>query len=488
MASMRTRLGIAGIGVAAVVAATAVSAGTADAAHRAATPKLGHWTNLSGKAVVETGTPAVWQDSKHRAVVLWLLHDSGSTFTYDIARVSPTGKPGAKVDAFAGGHWGSLSNEPTVLGVGGKPLVVFDGIKGSTGDYSLGCVYGATGASQPWTLEPWSLSNNCVNPVGSAGENKSGTLAAAWGEGNNVQYRIGTSPTIPATHPDKSIPLGASGVVYKTGLAADTGGSDDFYVAWARAFSTPASHDGYYVKDVTSGGAATKAPGTDTNSINRLGQFTNLAITARAGHPGVYVAYCTTSSKCRLKLWHVGAAKAMSLPGTPNPGSVSIASGPGGRIWVAWFDETTEKVYVTRTNAKVSKFGPVRSYATPCAEHGILGLSSGSSGRLDVALQCVSKSNLKAEELFTQVEVGLHVTPSKAKVSNTSKRTITFTVTDAGNSVSGAKLTFHGQSKTTNSKGEASFTLAKHTTPKKYTATASKSQYLQATTTVTVTK
>jgi hypothetical protein len=141
---------------------------------------------------------------------------------------------------------------------------------------------------------------------------------------------------------------------------------------------------------------------------------------------------------------------------------------------------------VTRTNQRVSKFGAVRSYKTPCVEHGILGLSSGSSGRLDVALQCVN-SKLKAEEFFTQVEVGLHVTPNPAKVRNTSKHTITMTVTDAGDAVTGAKVRFDGRTATTNGKGRASFTLAKHTKPGKYVARATKSQYLSATTHVTVT-
>jgi hypothetical protein len=487
MASI-TRVGVAAIGIAALVAAGLTSTRAAGAAHHVIAPQLGHWTSLSGTANVESGTPAIWQDLQHRATILWEHRDSSAAFTYDVAKISPTGAPGATMDAFAGAHWGSLSNEPTLLGsVEGVPLVVFDGIQGVKGSYALGCIYGAAATTQPWTLESWSLSNGCANPTGSAGENKFATPAAAWPGTHSVQYRIGTSQTIPATGPDSSIPLAANGTAYKTGVAADTAGSDDFYIAWAQTFSTPATHDGYYVKDVTSGSAAVKAPGSDTNSINRLGQFSNLAITARAGHPGVYVAYCTSSTKCRLKLWHVGPANAMSLPGTPNPGSVSISSGPAGRIWVAWFDENTLKVYVTRTNTKVSRFGPVRSYSTPCAEHGLLGLSGGSSGRLDVALQCVRKSNLKLVELSTQVEVALRVSASATRVSNTSAHTITMTVTDVGDAVAGAKVTFRGSSKTTNSNGKAAFTLPKHTRPGTYTVTASKSQYLRATATVKVT-
>lgn len=473
------------ISTVALIALPSTSVATARVVRAA--PALGHWTNLSGTSGIESGTPAIWQDPKHRAYVLWLRTVGASSFTYDVASVAPSGTPGAGVDAFSGGHWGALSNEPTLLAQNGKPLVVFDGIKGTSGPYAKGCIYGAAGTSQPWALQSWSLSNNCANPVGSAGEDRSGRLAAAWGAGGSVLYRVGKSPSIPAPDPDSSIPLANNGVPYKTGVVADTGGSNDFYIAWAQEFSTPASHDGYYVKDVTSNGATMKAPGSSTDSINRLGQFTNLAIAARLGHSGVYLAYCTGSAKCALKLWRVGSANAMSLPGSANPGSVSIAPGPGGRLWAAWFDESTAKVYVTRTNEKASKIGSVRSYATPCFDHGLLGLSSGSSGRLDLALQCRNKAKAQTQDFITQIEVGLHVSASKTKVRNTSKQTITMTVTDVGDPVAGATVRFAGHKGKTNGAGKISFTLARHAKPGTYPVVATKAQYLSGKTRVRVT-
>lgn len=485
MASTTARLAVAGMGTAALVAAGLFGTHAAGAAHRAGPPKLGHWTSLSASNVI-TGTPAVWEDFTHHAFVLWDRRVALNEFTYDDAEISPTGTPGATTDIFAGNHWGSLSNQPTLIEQEATPLVVFSGIQGVKGNYALGCIYGASGTTQPWTLETWSLSNDCAHPDGRAGQNNVGTPAAAWPGSHAVQYRVGTSGTIPATGPDLSFAVSANGTVYKTGVAADTGGSDDFYIAWAQTFSTPATHDGYYVKDVTAATAAKKAPGSNTNSINRLGQFANLAISARDSKPGVYVAYCAGSSGCHLKLWRVGATSAMSLPSTPNPGMVGISSGPGGRIWVAWFDENTLKVYVTRTNKNASRFGPVRSYSTACIEHGLLGLASGTSGRLTMALQCLNKT-ANAQEFSTQVEVGLHLSASPAKVSNTTAHTITMTVTDVGDAVGGAKVTFRGTTKTTNSNGKVSFTLPKHTAPGTYTATARKSQYLHATTAVKVT-
>lgn len=468
---------------ASVVAITSATFSADAARHVATAPKLGHWTALTGSSVVEAGTPAIWENSKHEAYVLWLRNLAPNSFTYEVNKIAANGTAGSPVHIF--GHWGSLSNEPTLLDLKGKPLVVFAGIKGTTGKYADGCIYGASGASQPWQLEPWSLSHDCANPVGAAGEDKAGTIAAAWAGGHAVRYHVGTSSSIPASDPDKSISINSSASVYKTGVVANTGGNDDMYVAWAQEFSNPATHDGIYVKNVTSGGSVRKAPGSNTNTINRVGVFSNLAMTARSGHSGLYIAYCAGSSNCKLRLWHVGSSKAMSIHGTSNPGMVNISRGPGGRIWVAWFDESSTNVYVTRSNRAVSRLGRVRHYSTPCSEHGLLGLSSGSSNRLDIALQCLN-NKITLKDYVTRVEVGLHVAASQTKVRNTSKHKIIMTVTDTGDPVSGATVTFAGHAGKTNSSGKVAFTLKEHAKTGTYLVTARKSQYASAKTKVKV--
>ena len=98
--------------------------------------------------------------------MLWLRNLAANSFTYEVNKVAANGKPSAATDIFAGGHWGSLSNAPTLLNSHGKPLAVFDGTRGTSGSYSKGCIYGASGASQPWQLQTWSLSNDCANPIG----------------------------------------------------------------------------------------------------------------------------------------------------------------------------------------------------------------------------------------------------------------------------------------------------------------------------------
>src|SRR6476661_1556759 len=49
------------------------------------------------------GAPAVWENSKHVATVLWYRQDGPGNFTYQTTTVSAKGKPAAtSTDAFAG--------------------------------------------------------------------------------------------------------------------------------------------------------------------------------------------------------------------------------------------------------------------------------------------------------------------------------------------------------------------------------------------------
>ncbi|MBO0840624.1 MAG: carboxypeptidase regulatory-like domain-containing protein [Sciscionella sp.] len=365
---------------------------------------------------------------------------------------------------------------------------MFDGQQSTSGPYSAGCIYGARAGTSPWTLQTWSLSNDCTDPVGSAAEGHSGVLAAAfpgfWTDGHGVAYRVGVSPTIPATGSDQHISLTGGDTAYKTGIVSNIAGSGDFYVAWAQEFSN--SHDGIYVKDVSAGTATRKAPQTGTDTINHLGVFANLAIANRNTNSGVYLAYCTNTSTCQLKLWHVGATSAITVPSSTNAGNVAISAGPSGRLWVAWYNASTNKVSVVRTNKAASKFGPVATFATPCFEHGLLGLSGGSYGRLDVAMQCVATSTLRPEEYVMQTRVSLHLSLNPSTVFNTTSHQVVATVTDAGDPVAGATVRFRTHHATTNSNGKATLTIPKGTPVGKHRVTASAPNYRSANATLTV--
>ena len=447
--------------------------------------KPGSWIALSPTSgIPEAGTPAVWENAAGDAWVLW-QRPAGPDKTYEVAEVGPTGRLVNKpTDIFAGHHWGSLTGQPTLVGQGAKPLVVFDGLSGVPGPYNDGCIYGALSGATPWVLQSWSLSNNCTNPVGGATEGTSGTLAAAWpggwSTGHGVLYRVGVSSSIPASGADQHIPLSGPATAFKTGVASDVSGKGHFDVAWTRGFSTPARGDGFYVKDVTAGTAAMKAPGTGTNSVNHMSGFGNLAIANTNTHAGVFIAYCSNRSTCTVQLWRVGAKRAIGVPHSKGGANPAVSAGPAGRLWVAWYNESTNKVSVTRTNKRDTHFGPVRTYPTHCAEHGLVGLSGGKSGRLDVALQCVNSAKLHLEDFATQVMVPLSLTPGRTSVRNIKAHHLTFTVTDAGDPVPRARVFVAGHRARTNAAGKATITLARGVKPGHYRVKATARGYRPA--------
>jgi hypothetical protein len=468
----------------ALVATTIPAHSAAPARHGRAAPrtalKPGKWTALG--LTTQAGTPAVWQSPSRTTFILWKRELSGNDSTYEVAKVSHKGKVSTPADVFKGAHWGSLSGAPTLVADGSHPLVVFNGVTGTSGIYHAGCVYGAADDASPWTLQPWVLSGDCANPVGPGAKDKNGVLAAAWpggwSTGHGVEYRIGTTSYPAGTDSRIGVPLGVG--VGKVGIAADTAGNDHFWVGWTETDNAKSSKNGYYVKDVTAGSAPRKMPGTGTMSVApHLGVFANLAMTSRASHGGVYVAACTNTNTCTLKLWRVGAKKAVTVPGSKNAADVGISPGPGGRIWVAWYG-FDNKVRVSRSNTAVTHFGRVRKFKTPCFENGDLGLSGGSSSRLIVAMQCVNNKT-KIAEYATETNAPLSLKASARKVTNGKK--VTFTVSDAGDPVAGAKVSFEGHVGRTNAHGKVAM---RATSKGKVKAKATHTGYVSATTTVTV--
>ncbi len=477
--------------VAATVAVATASPKVEAAPRKAAAPAPGKWTEISAGlgGVNESGTPTVWLSPSDVATVIWLREPTGSHFTYEEAVVSPSGTVSSgPLSIFGSSTWDSLTSQPTLVSAGAKPLLVMEGVKGTVGPLSTGCIVGATPGSPTWTVLTWSLSNNCANPIGGAAVTRTGELAAAWAGGwagppNNsfgVLYRVGVAPTIPAKGADSHIPF-ASGDAYKTSVAADSEptANNDVYVAFAHENSNPSSGDGYYVKDVTAGSATKKAPDSGTNSISHIGGFDNLAITNSLVHPGIFMSYCSNGPTCNLELWRVGAPKAMAVPHSANAYSVAISAGPGGRVWLAWYDEANNTVATTRTNASDTAFGPVETFKTPCLEHGLVGISAGTYARLDVAMQCITPS-VKIENYVTQSLAGLSLSPSKVTIKNTTSNKVTFKVTDVGAPVKGAVVSVDGHSAVTGAAGTATITFPKGTKTGAFGVTAKATNYFAA--------
>ena len=450
------------IGAALTLTAAALAAPVSHAA--VARAGSGPWHLVDGSGKARAGAPAVWENSKHVATVLWYRQDGPGSFTYQTITVSAKGKPAAtSTDAFAGQHWDSLYFAPTLLSSGGKPLVVFSGGKGSSGFYSHGCVYGAQSGTNPWTLQNWSLSADCVNPNPAAAENGSATLLAAWPSSPGVRYRIGTSPTAPASGTDSQININGA-TAAKVGAADDIAGTGHFYVAWTQANS---SKDGLYVKDVTANGATVKVPTTGTNSTNHAGlggeqsgdgepEHARAASTSpRAPTERRAACSCGASARprrCRCRRRRTPSAR-RCRPGRQD--------GCGSRGSTA----QTNKVSIVRTNKNVTRFGSVQTFATPCVandrardQRRIVGPCR-CRDRLRRSTSAASRSYVYA----TQMLVPLSVSLSPQSVKNTAAHDVTVTVRDVGDPVAHATVHYGTQHPTTNSSGRATIHIAKGT-------------------------
>lgn len=476
-------------GATAVTSATSAARG-ASVPRVAALPKIGIWTAVSASMRTESPAPAFWISPNGTGWDVFPRQTGPNEFTYEAVRLGPAGNVISGPTDILSPHWGSLQFAPTLLGDGAGPLLVFDGIRGTSGAYSRGCVYGAVPGSSAWILQPWTLSADCLNPVAAAAEStpNAKVLAAAWPGGPGINYRVGVSPVIPATTADSHITL-TNATAAPTAMVNDEQGNRDFYVAWAQIFSKPAGNDGIYIKDVTAGTAAVKAPGTGTaSSETDFPVFARLATVNRSNGKGVFVAYCANSAPCHLEFWKVGSAKPIPVPSSARAFGVAVAQGPLGRIWVAWYNSASNKVFVTRTNKADTAFGAVESYATPCFEDGLVGLGGDPLPRLDIGMQCVNNSAAKNEQFVTQVLAGLtlHI-PSPVHVGKTAV-TVVVKVTDAGDPVQSATVHLDGKTVKTNLAGQASFTLPASIKAGSYPVTVIAPQYRVATGTLVVKK
>ncbi len=505
-----SRRGRAGIraGASLVVGGTALAtllAASAPALAHAAAPVVaqpaleGTWS-----AIVYTTvgmTPVVYEYANGTGAVLWAKEVAPNRYTFERAVISPLGvlaQPAASI--FGTDYWDALDVYPVFVSEGGAPLLVFQGTRSNkTKDpYHTGCITGALGGpAVPWALQTWSLSGDCnVGDMGAA-HGPATALAAAWPGGPGINYRLARSATNPATGHDQIVTLPATAAVDKLAVASDLAGNSDVWVYWGQQMSKVGPADGYYAKDLTTDGPALKAPGS-TRSSTDINISAIPAFAATNTHLGLFAAYavapkspaylnCSNGQYCAVDLWRVGASPAKVVPGAQHvyADNIAISAGPEGRVWIAWVDASHETVSVVRTNEADTRFSAVTTYSTPCTGYGVIGLSGGSFQRLDVALECPTKSpNLS--ELVTQVLPALSIgfIPT---VSNKTSNVLGVGVSDVGDPVAGATVHLGKMVAMTKSSGFATFVLPKGEAPGSYTVTATMPNYRSASGTLTVT-
>ncbi len=453
--------------------------------------KPGAWTLLGAQQGLST--PTLLHLSSGNDLVVWMAPEASDEYHYSYVELKPFGgTASAPKDVFGGHNWSGLSFAPTLVSQNGRALLVLAGGRSANGKdpYSRGCIVGDLLSPGGWKLQTWSLSQSCVY-AGNFGATitRKGTLSAAfpggWANGNGILYRVGAAPTIPATTPDQHI----STVVGDAGFAAEATdtGSQHVYAAWDRFFSKPTSKDGLWAADLTKKSPPLKAPGTGTNLVAHF--LEPVAVASPSVRGGIYLAYCNNVDPCtHVQLWRYGAKKAVTVPKSSNPRSVSLSAGPSGRLWIAWWSATNGTVRVVRTNKAGNAFGPVETYAGP---HGCQGdgnasikVSSGSEQRLDVVMSCYDYKAAQGatHASATQSIVPLQIASSTGTINHKKGGSVTYRVADVGDAVPGAKVTVDGKQGVTDKKGQVTFKFAKGAHTGHFKVVASIANYLNAST------
>ena len=257
----------------------------------------------------------------------------------------------------------------------------------------------------------------------------------AWSGAGAGTVHVGLDPTTPNSS-------------FGSDLGASWLATDHVSGAVVLAGPTVAGSGGAFVQQVLPGaGASQILPGTAN------GQASGLA--GRIGAGGVYVAW--TDGKT-IKLTTVGGGTRTLARGPF--GFAKVFAAPGGRLWVAWGD-TNDGLYVTRSNAAVTKFEPVQH--EKLASGDVAGLANengnGAAGPLDFfALFQIGGSDRGYWQ--THVSPKLSIGRSVGKVKR-GKRSVTITVTDAGDPVSGASVKVGSKKGTTGANGRVTFSLAR---------------------------
>jgi hypothetical protein len=476
-----------------------VFTGTAQAATamRPAKSPAQKWTKISSDTNFSIASAGLFRTKDGRLHVLWPSEDIGKTnTTFSLHYSTVAGREKLVNTGKVVSGWSAIMQFPRlVAGPGGGMRAIFTGGNGVSGSpYNTGAIYNSTSsaAGTSWPLGTGSLSESVqVNLTDDAAATEgNGTPVVAWAAANGLAYHVGVDPTIPSMNSD--------GLV---GGSSTTGAGDPTLVrtksgailaGWFNSSGT--ASEGYWTDQIApSKGAPAKAPNSGGPNLTNGQPFQPVALATQVGG-GEYLAYCvpTRILHCsHIALWRVGSKKTIAVPGSASgqANNVAIAAAPGGHLWIAWFDNGTNKVSVVRTNSAATGFGPVLTFAPPASLFAFSGLEAeGSTGPVDlIALEQQATAHSSPAYFDTQVLPALRIKASKSSVSNAKSTTITFTVTDTGDAVSGVTVKFLGQSAKTNAKGQAKFTIKKGTAKGSHAAAATKNGYSSGSATVKVT-
>jgi hypothetical protein len=457
---------------AAVCAALAFGVAPSAAAHvrhAVAQPATtaGGWRQVS-----DGGVPSIAEPAVHRygntLQVAWVQQLSNSERVRTRIYNAKTGTPQGGINTIVSG-WASLNEQVALTTYNGERMLVFAGIRSTTGPpgpYDQGTLYYALSPDGvTWTLESGSISHNTdvLAAYGFAAVDDANTTTTAFAISPHsyIDIHRGVSASVPATTADTTTASAPACCVYDPGLGRDAK-THAVWVAWYTN-SEKTGWDGINAQPISPAGAHVHAPLsslTFSGTPSSISPDQSVQVAARVGG-GLYTAYISGyPTSTRIVVWKLGASQpAIEIPVHHNDGVVAVEPSIGGRIWVSWVDRTTNRINAARTNKAVTRIGAVRTLAVPNAASASVGnaVGDGTIGPLDlVALRNGSSSVI----YFTRVLPGLSASVSKSRVAPRGRFVVT--VTDAGAAVAGATVHFGGSSKHTTAQGKVTFTVPAH--------------------------
>lgn len=438
------------------------------------------WTRITDPTGVNIDGVALARTSDGVLHVAWRRKDGNKSDLMHTA-ISPDGRVKGTPSAILAG-WNSLSNPPALIVRGSTLQVLFGGIRTTTSSdpYRDGSLYIAAAGAEgtAWKFEPGAhaASTSVYSSPVAAALRPDGSLISAWAISSGLKVHFGLDPRAADQN------LQSSCCAYYPGLATDaiTG---ETVLGWS---SNATGTIGLFTQTVAPAlGKREYVPGSASpDGKDALGIDQRMPIVARIGG-GIYVAYCQGYPTCRsVELWHYKANAPMAVTKVSGSRLVNISAGPEGRIWTMW--ARGSRVYAARSNRAVTRFGPVITVVPPKGTQSIWKVTGeGSPGPLDLFVS-VSTLPKSLATWHTQVFPPLSLTAKPETLPAAQGGKVTFTVSDAGDPVSGASVTVAGKTLKTDAQGDAPMEFAKGSKPGALSATATLSGYREASTQITL--
>jgi hypothetical protein len=362
--------------------------------------------------------------------------------------------------------WANLGNPDVVLSPDGG-LRVFVGGDHAPATTNPGLVTATSPAEgAPWTIQPDPVSPGADATATDIGATtaKDGTPIAVWATPTSLRYRYGVDPA--AT----DVVVSLAGCCASHPNAATDVVTGQSYVALA---SSAARASGIVVQPIGPRGVVGQpqyAPGSASkNRAAAVAPDERIAIAARRGASGVYVAYGVGYPTVKgVALWSVGAAHAVLRLPAQGASEIALAAAPDGRLWLAWARNGTS--YVTRTNRTATRVEPVRAISSPPRTTSIWRVQEeGSLGPLDLVINvdAVGGTTFWHQQILPLLSLAV------SAVTQDGATRYSFAVTDAGDPVPNATVKVGTQTLTTGLAG----TVVLTTTDQPLAALASKVGY-----------